>query len=115
MTTRTYNSALRLRRQADRKTRIAAAAAALHAMKGARDTSYAEIAAKARVSIPTVYALFASQRELLEGCTRHVGAAAPPLPVDKLLAATDLADAAKTLIEAIERQHLHLEPWLAWR
>ena len=80
MATRTYNSELRLRKQAERKARIAAAAAALHAEKGAIATSYAEIAAKAEVSLPTVYAHFPTQRELLAGlhrarCGRSAGPA----------------------------------------
>ena len=115
MATRAYNSELRLRKQAELKARIAAAAAALHAAKSVSGTSYAEIAAEAKVSLPTVYAHFPSERELLEGCTRHVAARAPALPVDAVLAAADLAAAAELLIDAIERRHLHFEPWLAWR
>lgn len=115
MTTRTYNSELRLRKQAELKTRIAAAAASLHAAKGASATSYAKIAAKAKVSLPTVYAHFPSQRELLQGCTAHVAAQAPPLPVEQLLLAPNLRAAAELLVSAVEQQHLHFEPWLAWR
>ena len=47
MASRPYNSELRQRKQAELKARIVNAAAALHARKGARDTSYAEIAAEA--------------------------------------------------------------------
>ena len=115
MATRAYNSESRLRKQAERKARIAAAAAALHAEKGANATSYAEIAAKAKVSLPTVYAHFPTQRELLQGCTEHVAARAPALPVERVLAATDLPAAAELLADAIEQRHLHFEPWLAWR
>jgi len=115
MATRTYNSETRLRIQAERKARIASAAAALHALKGASATSYAEIAAEAKVSLPTVYAHFPTQRELLQGCTAHVAAAAPPLPVDKVLAATNLTAAAELLTDAVLQRHLHFEPWLAWR
>lgn len=115
MATRTYDSESRRRQQAERKARIAAATAALHAMKGANNTSYAEIAAEAGVSLPTVYAHFPTQRELLEGCTGHVAAKAPALPVDKVLAAPDLSAAALLLTDALEQRHLHFEPWLAWR
>jgi AcrR family transcriptional regulator len=115
MATRTYNSELRLRKQAELKARIAAAAANLHAEKGASATSYAEIAAEANVSLPTVYAHFPNQRELLQGCTAHVAAQAPPLPVEQLLVAPNLAAAAELLVRGIEKQHLHFEPWLAWR
>jgi AcrR family transcriptional regulator len=115
MATRAYNSALRLRKQEELKARIAAAAAALHAEKGANATSYADIAAAAGVSLPTVYAHFPTQRALLEGCTQHVAAKAPDLPVEAVLAAADVGAAAQLLTHAIEQRHLHFEPWLAWR
>jgi len=115
MTTRSYNSELRQRRHAELKARIAAAAAALHARQGVNGTSYAEIAAAAKVSLPTVYAHFPTQQELLAGCTGHVGAGAPALPLERVLAASTLRAAAELLAEAIEQRHLHFEPWLAWR
>jgi AcrR family transcriptional regulator len=115
MATRVYNSELRLKKQAELKTRIAVAAAELHARQGALATSYAEIAAQAGVSLPTVYAHYPTQRELLQGCTQHVAAKSPPLPVAQILAAPDLARAAELLAEAVEARHLHFEPWLAWR
>ena len=115
MTTRTYDSRLRRQRQAELERRIAAAAATLHAQKGVRGTSYADIAAQANVSLPTVYARFPTQEALLAGCTAHVGATAPGLPVERVLAARDLRSAADTLTDAIVQKHLHFEPWLAWR
>ena len=115
MATRAYNSETRLRTQTERKARITSAAAALHARKGANATSYAEIAAEAKVSLPTVYAHFPTQRELLQGCTAHVAARAPALPVEKVLAATTLTAAAERLTDAVLQRHLHFEPWLAWR
>jgi len=115
MTTRKYDSESRRRQQAERKARIAAATAALHARKGANDTTYAEIAAESGVSLPTVYAHFPTQRELLEGCTGHVAAHAPALPVDRILTAPTLSAAAEHLADALAEQHLHFEPWLAWR
>jgi len=115
MATRPYDSALRLRKQAELKARIVGVAAALHAQKGATDTSYADIAAHAGVSLPTVYAHFPTQRDLLAGCTAHVGARAPALPVEQLLAAPDLRAAAEMLAAAVDARHHHFEPWLAWR
>src|SRR5262245_2566605 len=115
MTTRPYDPESRRRQQAERKARIAAATAALHARKGANNTSYAEIASEAGVSLPTVYAHFPTQRDLLEGCTSHVAARAPAIPVDRILAAPDLSAAADLLADALAERHLHFEPWLAWR
>ena len=115
MATRSYDSASRHRQQAERKARIAAATARLHARKGANNTSYAEIAAEAGVSLPTVYAHFPTQRELLEGCTGHVAAGAPVVPVAEVLAAPDLSAAANILADSLAERHRHFEPWLAWR
>ena len=115
MATRPYNSEVRLRKQAELKARIVDAAVALHAQRGALDTSYAEIAAQAGTSLPTVYAHFPTQRDLLAGCTAHVGARAPALPVEEILAAPDLPAAAEMLAAAVDARHHHFEPWLAWR
>ena len=115
MAARSYDSESRRRQQAERKARIAAATAALHAKKGANGTSYADIAAEARVSLPTVYAHFPTQRELLQGCTSHVATSAPVVPADRIFSAPDLSTAAALLVEAVVERHGHFEPWLAWR
>jgi AcrR family transcriptional regulator len=112
---RPYDNTTRRRRQAALKERIAAATAGLHAKKGVVGTRYADVARAAGVSLPTVYKHFPTLDVLLQGCTGHVVAQAPPLPVAKVLAADDLATAARLLVAAMERQHLHFEPWLAWR
>jgi AcrR family transcriptional regulator len=115
LTTRTYNNEKRRRRQAELKAGIAAATAELHASKGVIATSYADIARHAGVSLPTVYSHFPTQDDLLQGCTAHVIAQAPALPTEKILAAPDLPAAANLLVTAMEAQHLHFEPWSAWR
>ena len=115
MATRPYNSKARLRQQAERKARIAASTAELHAAKGVAATSYADIASKAGVSLPTVHSHFPTQNELLQGCTGHVVAQAPQLPVEAIFAAVGLAAAADRLVSAMEQQHLHFEPWLSRR
>lgn len=115
MAPRSYDSSLRQQKQAELAQRIAAAAAALHAQKGALGTSYADIAAAAGVSLPTVYAHYPTQSDLLAGCTRHVAALAPPLPVQDLLAAPDLPAAIDLLVTTFVARHVHFEPWQAWR
>ncbi len=115
MPRRTYDSTLRQRKQAELRTRIAAAAAELHAANGVNGTSYAAIATRAGVSLPTVYAHFPTQDDLLQGCTTHVGSMAPTLPIDAILAAEDIQSAAELLTGAIEERHAYFEPWLAWR
>ena len=114
-TPRAYNSENRLRKQAELRARIAEAAASLHARQGALATSYADIAAEAKVSLPTVYAHFPTMEALLDGCTRHVADRAPALPVEAILGAKKLDEAAVLLVDAMEQQHLHFEPWLSWR
>jgi len=115
MPPRPYDSTLRLQKQAELKARIAAAAVALHAEKGAIATSYADIARMAGVSLPTVHAHFPTQDDLLAGCTGHVAARAPAFPADAVLAACDLATAFDALAAAVDQQHRYFEPWLAWR
>ena len=115
MAPRSYNPETRRRQQAERKARIAAATAELHAVKGVVATSYAEIASRAGISLPTVYSYFPTRQELLQGCTGHVAAQAPPLPVERILALDNLHAAAELLVSATERQHLHFEPWLSKR
>lgn len=115
MAPRTYNAESRRRQQAERRSRIAAATAELHAARGVGATSYADIAERAGVSLPTVYSHFPGQDDLLAACTGHVAGQAPALPVTEILAASDLAAAVELLLAAHERQHLHFEPWLAKR
>ena len=115
MSPRKYNAESRRRKQAERKAKIAAATAELHAAQGVVATSYAEIAQCAGVSLPTVYSHFPTREALLGGCTGHVAAAAPALPIERILAADELSVAAGMLVTAMERQHLHFEPWLAKR
>lgn len=115
MAPRSYDSTLRLRRQAELTARIAAAAVALHAEKGALATSYADIARVAGVSLPTVHAHFPTQDDLMAGCTGHVAARAPVFPAEAILTAPDLATALEALVCALDQQHRHFEPWLVWR
>lgn len=115
MKTRSYNIETRRKQQAVLKESIVAATAELHAAKGVIATSYPDIAKRAGVTLPTVHSHFPTQHELLEGCTSHIIAKAPVLPVEKIMASSDLPAAAKLLVAAMEQQHLHFEPWLVWR
>ena len=113
--TRKYDNKLRLQKQDELKSRIAAATAELHASKGAAETSYADIARQAGVSLPTVYSHYPDEDELFRGCTSHVADRAPTLPVNEILGATSLSTAIGILVDAMEQQHLYYEPWLARR
>lgn len=115
MAPRAYHSETRRQQQLELRARIAAAAAELHAQQGVVGTSYAHIAERAGVSLPTVYSHFPTQEALIGACTGHVRERAPRLPVEKLLAAPDLPAAALALVKATVRLHEHFEPWLVWR
>jgi AcrR family transcriptional regulator len=115
MATRSYTPRNRLVQVSQRQQRVAAATAELHASKGALATSYADIAQRAGVSLPTVYSYFPTQAELMSACTSHVIAGAPALPVQAILAAPDLQTAAQALVSAIDRLHAYFEPWSTWR
>ncbi len=112
---RPYDSTLRQQKQAELRSRIAEAATVVHARKGALATSYADVAAEAKVSLPTVYAHYPTLDALLQGCTGHVASRAPALPVADILSAPTIEEAASRLAEAMERQHVHFEPWATWR
>ena len=112
---RKYNNKSRLQKQDELKSRIAAATAELHATKGTAETSYADIARQAGVSLPTVYSHFPGGNDLFRGCTSHVAKGAPDFSVNEILRVTSLSTAIQMLVEAMEKQHLHYEPWLARR
>ncbi|MGD2171004.1 MAG: TetR/AcrR family transcriptional regulator [Gammaproteobacteria bacterium] len=112
---RRYDNETRRKKRAELTRRIAAATAELHATLGPADTSYADIARQAGVSLPTVYSHFPNEEELFQGCTSHVAERAPSLPVDDILKAPDLSAAIERLVLEMEKQHRHYEPWLAWR
>lgn len=115
MSTRRYTPKVRQKQISERRQRVAAATAELHAEKGVIATSYADIARKAGVSLPTVHSYFPTQADLLSACTDHVSVRAPQLPVQALLAAPDLSDAVDSLIGAVDDLHAYFEPWVSWR
>lgn len=115
MSTRRYTPKIRHTQVAERRERVAAATAELHAEKGVIATSYAEIAQRAGVSLPTVHSYFPTQAALMSACTGHVAAGAPRLPVEAILAAPDLRNAAETLVAAVDGLHAYSEPWVSWR
>jgi AcrR family transcriptional regulator len=115
MASRAYNNETRQQQQAELNDRLAQAAVRLHAQRGALATSYADIAQEAGVSLPTVYKHFPALDDLLRASTSHVGARAPALPVDEILAAPTLAQAAEILVEAMDCINAYFEPWLVWK
>jgi AcrR family transcriptional regulator len=115
MAPRAYNNESRQRQQAQLKARIASAAAELHAQQGALATSYAEVAERAGVSVPTVYKHYPDLDQLVRGCTAHVASVAPAIPVEAILGAPTLQAAIEGLVDATMGVHAHFEPWVVWR
>jgi AcrR family transcriptional regulator len=82
---RPYRLKMRARRQEETRRRIAAATAALHEEVGPARTTVAEVARRAGVQRPTVYANFPDERELFAACQAHfLGEHPPPDPSSAL-------------------------------
>lgn len=115
MAPRAYNNETRQQQQEALKQRIAEATARLHAERGVLATSYADIAQAAGISLPTMYKHFPDLGQLVRACSGHVASLAPAFPADAILAAADLAAAVRLLVDAMDQQHAHFEPWVVWR
>lgn len=115
MAPRAYHSETRQQQQAELKARIASAAAALHAERGVLATSYAEVADRAGVSVPTVYKHYPDLDQLVRGCTAHVSGQAPPVPAQAILESPSLQHSVERLVDSMLGLHGYYEPWMAWR
>ncbi|HYD94970.1 MAG TPA: TetR/AcrR family transcriptional regulator [Noviherbaspirillum sp.] len=114
MAPRPYNSTVRKDAEAETLRRIIAATVALHAEKGAMATSHAEIAARAGVSVPTVYKHFPTRNDLLPHCIGEVAGAAPVLDREAILAAPDTGMRLACLVDALHARYQYFHPWSRW-
>jgi AcrR family transcriptional regulator len=114
MCARPYNRHRRDVAMLETRQRIVEAVAALHAERGAARTSYAMIAQRAEVAIPTVYKHFPDLHALLDGCVGHVTSQAPPLDAAAFAALPDIPSRLDALARALFRRHRFLAPWLRW-
>ena len=115
MAPRAYDNNTRRLQQLALKAHIAAVAAQLHSSQGVLATTYAQIAERAGVAIPTVYKHFPSLDELVRGCTAHVVGKAPEFSAELILSAPDIKSAVQRLVEALDRLNAYFEPWVNWR
>src|SRR5436190_8722112 len=115
MSPRGYDRTLKIAAAEEARRRIVEAAAELHAAHGSRGTSHAMIAARARVSIPTVYKYFPTANDLIPACTGLVASRAP-VALDETIfdGQSRIADRVRTLAAALFRVHEYLAPWLRW-
>jgi AcrR family transcriptional regulator len=114
MSPRRYRAPQRRAAAEATRRRIVDAVIALHAEQGVTRTTYAQIAARADVAIPTVYNHFPALSDLLAACSGEVLAAAPPLGPEILAAADDLDGRLAALARAFCAFYRYAAPWLRW-
>lgn len=112
MARRPYTKNRRAENEAATRERILRATVALHAEHGAVATSYAMIAASAGVSPQTVYNHFPSLGPLIEGCTGHVHAQAPPVDASVFAQGASAAERLRLLTGAVFAQLEFVAPWM---
>jgi AcrR family transcriptional regulator len=111
---RRYNRSGRDAAMARTRARIVDAVVALHAERGARDTSYAQIAERADVAVPTVYKYFPSLEVLFDACVGHVRERAPALGSHLFEGLTGAPERLAALAKAMAARHRYFRPWLRW-
>lgn len=111
---RRYDRSRRDAAMAKTRHRIVEAVVTLHAERGARDTSYAMIAERADVAIPTVYKHFPSLTELFGACVGHVSERAPSLGPEIFTGIMDASERLAALARILAARHRFFAPWLRW-
>lgn len=114
MAPRRYTSQRRDQAMADTRRRIVEAVVALHGEQGVQRTSYAQIAQRADVAVPTVYKHFPDLAELLGACIGHTAASAPTLTPDLFAGLDDTPARLDALVALLFARHAALSPWLRW-
>lgn len=116
MKRRSYQQKRRAEQLEQKRERIVRATVALHAKQGVLATSYPMIAARARVSIQTVYNHFPDLGQLIGACTGHVMPQAPSVTPAVLQSGRNPEQRLRLLANAVYAQHDYLEPWMrfAW-
>jgi len=114
MAPRPYDRRRRDEAMAATRARIVDAIVALHAEVGPSRTSYAMIARRADVAIPTVYKHFPDLAGMFAACIGHASAGVPALGPDLFAKAITAADRLALLIPALFERHRHFAPWLRW-
>ena|SRR5579863_1727060 len=114
MSPRRYHAPKRQSATERTRRRIVDAVIKLHAQHGVTRTTYAMIAKRADVAIPTVYNHFPTLGDLLAACGGQVLAEAPPLGPEIFVGSGDLAGRLQALARAACAYYLYLAPWLRW-
>lgn len=114
MATRSYNSTVRKEAEAETLRRIVDATVQLHEEKGAMATTHADIAARAGVSVPTVYKHFPTRNALLPACMGKVGEHAPAIDPAAIMSAPDIDIRLALLVQAVHERYRYFHPWMRW-
>lgn len=110
--TRAYELKRRAERQEETRRRIVAAAVELHSTLGPSRTTVQEIAEKAGVTRPTVYAHFPDARSLLHACSGHVRESVPPPDPEPWRAIADPRRRLEAALRELYAYYARLEPLL---
>jgi AcrR family transcriptional regulator len=111
-TSRTYELKRRAERQQETRQRIVEAAVELHTTLGPSRTTVKEIAERAGVTRPTVYAHFPDVRSLFEACSAHVRATVPPPDPTAWRSLSDSGARLETALGDLYGYYERLEPLL---
>lgn len=111
MSPRKYRSSLRAASREQTHARIVKATAELHRERGVLDTTHAMIAARADVSVPTVYNHFPTRGDLVKACGAHIRAGAPPLEAPEAEPERSMAARVRGLVHRVFDHHAYYAPW----
>ena len=114
MSPRPYRADRRKSAAAETRRRIVEAVVDLHAERGVMATSYAMIAERADVAIPTVYNHFPKPGDLMAACFAHSMAQAPPIGPQIFDDAPDLEARLHALVRALFAFYRFRAPLLRW-
>jgi len=111
---RRYRSGRRKAATEETRRKIVESTVDLHAEQGVLATTYAMIAKRADVAIPTVYNHFPTRGDLLAACTSQAAALAPPLGPQNYNGADDVDTRLQALVHALFAYYRHYAPWMRW-
>jgi AcrR family transcriptional regulator len=116
MSPRRYDMGARADAVAATKTRIIAAAMAIHARRGVQATRWEEIAEQAGISLATMYRHFPSLKELVPACARTVFDLIAPLTLEQATAKYAKLEQTSERLAFLVRANVHCygrgEDWL---
>jgi AcrR family transcriptional regulator len=114
MSPRRYRADRRQAAAEQTRRKIVESTVELHAARGVTATTYAMIAKRADVAVPTVYNHFPTRAELLAACTGRVAAEAPAFGPEIYDDADDVEARLRATVGAHFAYHGYYAPWMRW-